>query len=233
MFPLRDINPTHNTPYVVFGFVAINTLVWLLQFGLSLALGPEVFAGFNMTWGAIPRRLLIFSSDGLFNPQALATPLSYMFLHGGWLHFITNMWFFGVFGDNVEDRLGHRRFLVFFLLCGVLALATHMVVDPASKLPLVGASGAIAGVLGAYVVLHPLARVVTFIPLFFVVEVPAFLFIFVWFGIQVLSSTLGGGHGGGVAFAAHVGGFLAGVILLPLFLPRGRDKGASDSTPLA
>ena len=215
MFPLRDINPVRTTPLVTWMLVVANVSVWLWQVWLSLAGGDLPFAAFVERWGVVPVHLTEL------DPSAAVTPFSSMFLHGGWFHLIGNMWFLWVFGDNVEERMGRTRFLLFYLLCGLAAVMTHVTLAPESSTPVVGASGAIAGVLAAYLVLHAMARVVTLIPPFFLVEVPAFVFLFVWFGIQLLHGTatlrtLGEGQGG-VAFFAHVGGFLAGLVLVFAF----------------
>ncbi len=218
MFPLRDINPVRTMPVLTWTLVFVNVSLWLFQYWLYLAGGGDRFATFIFQWGVVPARLL--ELDGLI------TPVSSMFLHGDWLHLAGNMWFLWVFGDNVEDRMGKLRFAVFYLACGFAAVVAQVLIDPSSTVPMVGASGAIAGVLAAYVVLHPMARVITFIPLFFLVEVPAFVFVFVWFGFQLLSGTeaLGaiGQNQGGVAFFAHIGGFLAGLILV--FVIRGPPR---------
>jgi membrane associated rhomboid family serine protease len=144
-----------------------------------------------------------------------------MFMHGGWMHLIWNMWFLWIFGDNVEDRLGHWRFLVFYLLCGVLAALAHLILHPTAKIPLVGASGAISGVLGAYLVSFPTAMIYTLVFIFFM-EIPAFLFLVLWFAFQFLSgaSELSGAEGAGVAYWAHIGGFVAGIFLVRVFRKR-------------
>jgi membrane associated rhomboid family serine protease len=157
------------------------------------------------------------------DPDAYWTVLTCMFLHGGWMHFIGNMWVLFLFGDAVEDRMGPARYLVFYLLCGLAAGLTHYLTNPTSPVPTVGASGAIAGVMGAYFVLFPTARVITLIPVFFfpfLVEIPAVVYLGVWFASQLFSGTLalvGPQYYEGVAWWAHVGGFVAGIALLPLF----------------
>lgn len=161
----------------------------------------------------------------------LLTPLTAMFLHGGWLHIISNMLYLYIFGDNVEDTLGHGRYLAFYLLCGFISFLTQIFINPASMVPNIGASGAVAGVLGAYFILFPGSRVVTLVPIFFfftMVEIPAFFFIGFWFLMQLLGGTAQLGRvnpfSGGIAFWAHIGGFLAGILLLKLFLPRWRIR---------
>ncbi|MEJ2219161.1 MAG: rhomboid family intramembrane serine protease, partial [Gemmatimonadota bacterium] len=156
--------------------------------------------------------------------------LTHMFLHAGWLHIIFNMWFLWIFGDNVEDRMGRARFLAFYLLCGLVAATTQMLVTPGSTIPSVGASGAIAGVMGAYLFLFPKARVIVLLPIFFFpffFELPAIVYLIFWFGLQLFSGTLALArpeHVGGIAFWAHVGGFTAGVVLYRLFLVRQKRR---------
>jgi membrane associated rhomboid family serine protease len=212
VLPLRDINPTRRTPVVTYLLIAVNLAMFVYQY---LLMSPEANQLFVEKHGAVP--FYLFSGYG----PALSTVLTSMFMHGGLGHIASNMWFLHVFGDNVEDTLGHVRYLVFYLVTGVVAVVAHGLIDASSQVPLVGASGAISGVLGAYIILHPRARVVTwaFILLF---EVPAWFFLLVWFAMQVLSGfgTLGDGRAG-VAFFAHIGGFVAGVLLV---LVSGRDR---------
>jgi membrane associated rhomboid family serine protease len=216
VIPLRDVNPTQRRPYVVYTIIAVNVAVWLYEF----MLGPDGMQQFVVDWGVVPKELL--------SGQQLLEPLTSMFMHGGWMHIIGNMWFLWVFGDNVEDDLGRVKFSIFYLLTGLAAVAAQVLVDPASGIPMVGASGAISGVLAGYVLLHPRARVLTLIPIFvFIqfVELPAFLFIFVWFGLQVLNGYLAiGSDMGGVAWFAHIGGFVAGIVLMLMFRPFVRKR---------
>jgi membrane associated rhomboid family serine protease len=214
VLPLRDINPTRRVPYVTYLFIAANLAVYVYQF---LTLSPVENELFVHRHGVVP--LFLLSGYG----PSLSTLLSSMFMHGGLAHMASNMWFLHIFGDNVEDVLGHFRYTLFYVFSGVAAAVVHAVIEPGSQLPLVGASGAISGVLGGYLLMFPRARVVTFFPLFFLFELPAFLFILVWFGIQLFSGfgTLGRGEGAGVAFFAHVGGFVTGFAWLLLF---GRPK---------
>lgn len=213
MIPLRDLNPTRRRPFVTWALIAVNVGVWLYQFSL----GPEMIS-FVHEWGAVPYHLTEGGKLGIY-----LTPLTSMFMHGGWVHLIGNMWFLHVFGDNIEDELGHERYLLFYLVAGLGAVALQTAIDPSSQTPMVGASGAIAGVLGGYMMLHPRARVLTMVPIvFFVhfVELPAFLFLFVWFGLQLmqgfLSLGVADGAAGGVAFFAHIGGFVVGLVLVRL-----------------
>jgi membrane associated rhomboid family serine protease len=218
VIPLRDINPTRTMPVLTYGLIVLNTAVFLFQASL-----PEAeFELFVRRYGLIPEML---TEDVYLG--SLITPLTSMFMHGGWLHLILNMWSLYIFGDNVEDVLGKPRFVLFYLVTGFGAAAAQVLVNPESEVPMVGASGAIAGVLGAYLKLFPGARVVTLIPLFpiffFVREIPAVFFIIVWFGLQVISGV--GSLGidadvGGVAIFAHIGGFLVGLALVARLRPR-------------
>ena len=203
MIPLRDIIPSRTTPVVTISLIAVNVLVFIYE----LSLGRDVDA-FTLYWGLVPAA---FSWVAVFTS---------MFLHGGFLHIIGNMLYLWIFGDNVEDRMGHGRFLVFYLLCGVAAALAQTITAPDSVIPMVGASGAIAGVMGAYFVLYPKSRIVTLIPIFFffqVIEVPAILFLGIWFLMQFLSgvgsiaTAVAGEPAGGIAFWAHVAGFVAGM----------------------
>lgn len=208
MIPLRDINPTQRAPLVVYGIILLNVVVFVYQF---LLLDVNASQAFVERHGVVPFYLL--SGYG----PSLSTPISSMFMHGGLYHLLSNMWFLHVFGDNVEDRLGHVRFLIFYVLTGAAAVLVHALMAPSSAIPLVGASGAISGVLGAYILMFPRTRIVTFVFIFFI-EVPAFVFIFVWFVMQVSEGcgTLVTPSQAGVAFFAHIGGFVAGVLLLLL-----------------
>jgi membrane associated rhomboid family serine protease len=213
VLPLRDINPTRRLPYVTYVLIALNLAVFVYQF---LRLSPLDNQLLVRTHGVIPMFLL--SGYG----PSISTLVTSMFLHGGLMHLLSNMWFLHIFGDNVEDAMGHLRFAVFYLTTGIVAALVHAFADPSSQLPMVGASGAISGVLGGYLVMFPRARVVTLFVVF-LVELPAILFILAWFGLQVFSGfgELGTGRGAGVAFFAHIGGFLAGVLWLLVF---GRPK---------
>lgn len=210
MLPLRDVIPSRTFPAVTIALIVANAVVWLYE----LTLPAEGIRQFLSTYGVVPAR---------FDPAAVLTS---MFLHGGWFHVIGNMWFLWIFGDNVEDRMGHRRFLVFYLLCGTGAAIGHVVMAPTSAVPTIGASGAVAGVMGAYLVLYPRSRVLTLIPLIIVwdiVEVPAVLLLGLWFALQVLSATMSAGGdptSGGIAFVAHVAGFLLGAVGVFVFRKR-------------
>ncbi|MGV8072945.1 MAG: rhomboid family intramembrane serine protease [Syntrophobacteraceae bacterium] len=226
MFPLRDENPTIHTSVVTFVIIGLNALTWIFVQGLGshLSLATSI-----CRYGLIPGELLgtvapgtkVVLGDGLacvLTPGANIWPIiTSMFMHGGWFHLIGNMWFLAVFGDNVEDALGSLRFILFYLLCGVAAAALQVATDPGSVLPMVGASGAISGVMGAYAVLYPRApvHVIVFLGFFITkIVVPAFLMLGYWFLIQLLGGIPAlAGTGGGIAFWAHLGGFLAGAIL--------------------
>jgi|SRR5579884_1726462 len=219
MIPLRDDNPTVLAPIVTVGFIAICTLVFLYQASLP----PQPGELFVYRYGAIPAS--VFGQASL-PPQLAAVPpfvtlITSMFLHGGWMHLIGNMLYLWIFGNNIEDVMGHVRFIIFYVTCGILAVYSHAITDPGSTIPLVGASGAISGVLGAYLVLFPRAQVLVLIPLGIftrLMYVPAGFVLGLWFVMQVLSGGMSlGRSGGGVAFFAHVGGFLAGIVLIGLF----------------
>lgn len=224
MLPLRDENPSILTPVVTLALIAVNVLAWLEVQGL----GDEAAVQSSVCrFGLIPARLFEdLSPSGVmpvgvcrgFAGQGWSTLMSSMFLHGSFAHLLGNMWFLWIFGNNVEDSMGHTRFVAFYLLCGLAAAVAQLATDPQSTVPMVGASGAIGGVMGAYVVLYPFVRVHMLIFFPFTVAIPAVWMLGYWFVIQLLSglSSLGFG-GGGVAFWAHVGGFAAGAILIPLF----------------
>jgi len=219
MIPLRDDNPTDITPVVTFSFIAACVLVFLYQTTLSGTMGEA----FVYQYGAIPA---VVFGEARLPPELMALPaygtlVSSMFLHGGWMHLIGNMLYLWIFGKNIEDVMGHAKFIIYYLLCGTLAALSHAMIDPASTVPMVGASGAISGILGAYLLLFPRARVLVLIPLGFftrMMYIPAGLVLGFWFVMQVLSGGMSLGHeGGGVAFFAHIGGFIAGMVLIGLF----------------
>ncbi len=231
MFPLRDDNPTLATPVVTIAIVLANVLVWVLVQGI----GSEPWLSRSVCeLGFIPGELSGRAPDGLHVPlgpttacvihyasATWVTPLTSMFLHGGWFHVLGNMWFLWVFGNNVEDSMGRVRFVAFYLLCGLAAAAAQAGADPSSAIPMVGASGAIGGVMGAYATLYPRANVNMLVVLGFYVtraDVPAYLVLGYWFLLQVLGGIPAlGASGGGVAFWAHTGGFAAGVVFSFLF----------------
>jgi membrane associated rhomboid family serine protease len=228
MFPIRDINPSRHTPFATMALIAVNVLLFLRE----LALPPQAAERLMYLYGLVPARFL--------HPQLVATAgfpahtywpfLTTMFLHGGWLHIIGNMWFLWIFGDNVEDRMGPLRFLGFYLLCGVAAGFVHVITNPVSRVPAVGASGAIAGVMAAYLVLFPRARILAVFPIFFwpiFFEVPALLYLPFWFLMQFFigaTAITGPPEVGGVAWSAHVGGFVTGLLTFWMFLrPRRKE----------
>lgn len=230
MFPIRDDNPAVLTPYVTYAIVILNTLVWVFVQGLGAS--PQLSASICQ-FGLIPAELLQNLPDQAriaLGPETYCvpgdspnwlTPLTSMFMHGGWLHIIGNMWFMWIFGDNVEDSMGHFRFALFYILCGLAASALQVISAPESAIPMVGASGAIGGVMGAYILLFPRVRVHLLLILgFFVttVAVPAVLMLGYWFALQLISgvATIGSDEGG-VAFWAHIGGFVAGAGLALIF----------------
>lgn len=214
MIPLRDDNPSRTTPFVTVAIIAANIAVFVYQ----IALGP-VEEEFVTRYGAIPAEVLHWGSYEHSFPLPY-TLFSAMFLHGNFLHIGGNMLFLWVFGDNVEDFLGHVKFLFFYLTTGAVASLAHIVVSPDSGVPMIGASGAISGVLGSYFLLYPTARVLTlvpFFPFFFRAQLPAAMFLGLWFLMQMLNAPAGGG----VAWYAHIGGFVAGFVLT-IFASRGK-----------
>jgi len=219
MIPLHDDNPTKLTPVVTIASIAVCILVFLYQ--ASLPFDPD--NTFVFQYGAIPA--LLFGQADLPETVVLipayATLITSMFLHGGWMHLIGNMLYLWVFGNNIEDVMGHAKYVVFYLTCGILAALSHALTDPSSPIPMVGASGAISGVLGAYVLLFPRARVLVLMPGLGATKVAAGVVLGMWFVMQLLSGGMSiGSQGGGVAFFAHIGGFLAGMALIGLFKRR-------------
>ncbi|HET7464292.1 MAG TPA: rhomboid family intramembrane serine protease [Longimicrobium sp.] len=219
MIPLRDDNPTEMRPVVTVLLIALNLACWLLLQGAGA--DPDRLQASVYNFGAIPCDLTHrceLSAPGLGWAQLLTS----MFMHGGWQHILGNMLFLWVFGNNIEDSMGHVRFILFYLICGIAAGLAHVFLSPGSQVPAVGASGAISGVMGAYVVLYPQARVQTWIPPLFIVHIRAWFFLIYWFFIQVVMGvgSLGGGDSGGVAVWAHVGGFVAGLALIKVFESR-------------
>src|SRR4051794_5608146 len=217
MIPLRDVIPSRTTPYVTVTIIILNALAWLFE----ISMPRENLSVFLQVWGVVP---------AAFIPVTL---VSSMFLHGSWSHVIGNMWYLWIFGDNVEDRLGHGRFIAFYLLCGIVASFGQIALDPGSTLPMIGASGAIAGVMGGYFVLYPQSRVLTLIPLIIIweiIELPAIMLLGFWFLMQLFSAgaiavTASTGAGsGGVAFMAHVAGFVVGMIGVLIFRKRQRPE---------
>jgi membrane associated rhomboid family serine protease len=223
MIPLRDDNPRRTFPFVTYTLVGLNVLAFLWELSLGQQLDRAVFS-----IAFIPAR---FWLPGNWTADLLTIVVS-MFLHGGLMHIGSNMLYLWIFGDNIEDRLGHFRYLIFYLACGFAATYAHAIFSSGSRLPAIGASGAIAGVLGAYLILFPHARVMTLIPIFFFItvrELPAIIILGLWFVLQLFSGV--GSLGvpdaqdmGGVAYFAHIGGFVAGMVLIGLFGGFGRPR---------
>ena len=226
MIPIRDDTPRFSTPFVTYFIIALNTLVFLFELSVSQQ-GRGALNGLIYHFGVVPLRFdhilaawPASSLTGLFLPI-----LTSMFLHASWLHLIGNMWFLWIFGDNIEDYLGHFSYLLFYLVCGFAAAITHILLNAGSRLPSVGASGAIAGVMGAYFVLYPKARVMMWFPPIFFFHLPAWLVLGYWFFMQFLSGAATSiaetsQTNGGIAFWAHVGGFVAGVVLIKVLPER-------------
>ena len=219
MIPIRDENPTRLKPVVTVGIIVANVAVYAFQFMLPLPDQERFVYVFGSIPALVTRDFLLLPSL----PAHWATLFTSMFVHGGLFHLGGNMLYLWIFGNNIEDHLGHVRFVFFYLVCGLTAGLSHVVADPASTVPMVGASGAISGVLGAYLLLYPRARVQVLVWFFFFVRfvyVPAFLVLGIWFIMQ-LTGVLGSGYNGqgGIAWFAHIGGFLAGMILVHLFGP--------------
>jgi len=233
MIPLKDRNPSSTMPVVNVALILANTAAFLYE----LMMPDRVENAFVASYALIPAHVTHVLAGAHPSLQSAALPFfTSMFLHGGWLHLIGNMWFLWVFGDNVEDRLGHISYLFFYLFCGFGAGLTHVMMNLGSSTPTVGASGAISGVLGAYIVLYPRAKVLTLVPLiifWFTVDLPAFLILGYWFAIQFFSgiSSVGArAANGGVAYWAHIGGFVLGVIMVKLWpeRPQRQWRTASD-----
>lgn len=224
MFPIRDHNPSNRTPYVTYGLMAANILIFLSYFP-GLSADPYALDRFYTAFALTP---------------AISDPFTYVssiFLHGGWMHLAGNMLFLWIFGDNMEDEMGHLRYLLFYLVCGIGASLAHVLSAPGSMIPLVGASGAIAGVMGGYLLLFPRARIdilLILVVIFKIVPVPAWLMLAIWFAIQLFSGIGDTASGGGVAYWAHAGGFILGLVLtVPLWLKRGGPAfwAANDGLP--
>jgi rhomboid family protein len=212
MIPLRDVIPSRTTPYVNVSIIVLNALAWFFE----LSIPNDVLPRFIEVYGIVPAHF------------SLITVFTSMFLHGSWMHVIGNMWYLWIFGDNVEDRLGHGRYIAFYLLCGFAAALGHVALNAGSLVPTIGASGAIAGVMGAYFVLYPQSRVLTLIPIIFyieIIELPAIFLLGFWFLMQLFSAGAIAANvsaGGGVAFMAHVAGFVTGAVAVFLFRQRRR-----------
>lgn len=221
MIPLRDSQPSDSKPLVTLLLIVVNFLVFFYE----LSLDPYSRNHFIATYAVVPDQL------------TLSSLVTSMFLHGGWLHIIGNMWFLWIFGDNVEDLLGHGKFLLFYLVCGVAAGMVQVAVNPGSRLPTIGASGAIAGVMGAYLVRFPRSHILTLVPIFFFLttfDLPAWVLLAYWFLIQFFSGVGAVAYSnlseGGVAWFAHVGGFVAGIVLVFIMHPQQPYRRRKDFT---
>ena len=237
MIPLRDANPTRRAPILTVGLIVTCVVVWFYELGTETTAGERGLTALFLQYGLVPAELTAALATGRDLIGELASLLSSMFLHGGWLHLIGNMLYLWIFGNNIEDRFGHLGFLAFYVLGGVVAAGTQVFIDPSSEIPVIGASGAIAAILGAYVVLYPRARVLSLVFLGFfyqLLEVPALLILGFWFVLQLISGfgSLGAQSSieGGVAFFAHIGGFVAGALtaLVVQRLGRGPDRRAGS-----
>ncbi len=217
MIPLRDTQPSTAYPVVNHTLIGLNVLVYLLQIGQGDGLERFVYI-----YGLVPARYSVDQVGRYFSSgQQLFSLVSFMFLHGGFWHLLGNMWSLYIFGDNVEDRLGAVRYLAFYLLCGMASGASHLLFNVHSNIPVIGASGAIAGVMGAYVLIHPRARILTLVPLFFIplfFEIPAFFFLGIWFVMQFINAAGSHAANSAIAWWAHIGGFVFGMIFLKAFL---------------
>ena len=219
MIPLKDDNPTSTYPYVTIGLIVINILVFFYE----ISLGPD-FGPFLNRYGAKPLLVINMTSPHGY-PSPHTTVFTSMFLHGGLLHVAGNMLYLWIFGNNVEDSMGHLRFIIFYLLSGIIAVFTFSFVNPRSIIPMVGASGAISGVLGAYLILFPRAKVLTLVLFGFyvrIIKVPAVFVLGMWIFVQIINGSVSGRTGGGVAWFAHIGGFVTGMILIGLFKKRNK-----------
>jgi membrane associated rhomboid family serine protease len=240
VIPLRDNNPTYRIPHVTYVLIAVNVLVYLYEVTIGSMHRPpsREFAIFIVTYGATPSHIvsvLLHPGQWFFYP--MGTLVTSMFIHGGFWHLAGNMLFLYIFGDNIEDALGHVRFLIFYLLCGIAASAAHVGIDlveallglsPVSSIPMVGASGAIGGIMGGYILLYPRARVLSLVFFFFItiIEIPALWFLGGWLVLQFLGglNNIGAGNVGGTAFWAHIGGFLMGMWLIRLWMKSNRYR---------
>ena len=216
MIPLRDTTPTRNYPVVNTAIIGINVVVYLIQ----LLQGPEINR-FIYIYGLVPARYSIPHVAEYFTlAHQVFSLVSFMFLHGSFWHILGNMWSLYIFGDNVEDRLGPIRYALFYLLCGIASGLSHLILNLQSNVPTIGASGAIAGVMGAYFILHPRSKILTLIPIFFIpyfINIPAFIFLGLWFLLQFINAAGSHGTAGGIAWWAHIGGFVFGIVFLKLF----------------
>lgn len=220
MIPFKDDNPTSTFPFVTIILIVVNIVVFVMQ--MTHPSGPQNIV---FSYGAVPYSLMTFKTTQAVHP--FITVFTSMFLHGGLLHLTGNMLYLWIFGNNIEDRLGHTRFIIFYLLCGLVAAYSHAITDPLSKIPMIGASGAVSGILGAYLLMFPRARIHTLIFLGFfiqVVRLPAIVVIGLWIVIQLINGLTSTGMTGqtGVAWFAHIGGFIFGIIMVTFFVKKRR-----------
>lgn len=225
MIPLHDSIPRVHKPYMLYAIITVCSVIFLFEKSLPISQLTEFF----YVYGVVPARFTnpTWAASMHFPPDAEYVFITHLFIHGGWIHIIFNMWFLWIFGDNIEDVMGPLRFLLFYLTCGVVAIFVNMLFNPSSTAPVVGASGAIAGIMGAYFLLYPHAKVLTLIPIViipFFFYLPAVFFLLLWVGIQVVLgiAALSGHASNSVAWWAHIGGFISGVLLLPLFRKKNR-----------
>jgi len=229
MIPLKDDQPTHSFPFMTIALIAANILVFYYQ----VSLGPAA-EGFVFTYGAIPFNLMNTIESRVSVPMVAMSVFTSMFLHGGFLHLGGNMLYLWIFGNNIEDVMGKGRFIFFYLICGIVAVYSHASFEPQSRFPMIGASGAVSGVLGAYILLFPRARVLTLVPLGFftqLMRIPAVVVLGFWFLVQIFNSLLTPPGAGGVAWFAHIGGFVAGMGLIFFFKKRRGATPTRGTTP--
>jgi len=234
VIPLRDANPTRRTPVVTLALIVACFAVFAIELSVTASGGDPALERFFTEWGAVPALITRALNEGDYSSAAIRGIFGSMFLHGGWLHLLGNMLFLWIFGNNVEDRLGRLTFLVFYVAGGVAAALTQVFIAPESEVPLVGASGAIAACLGAYLILYPRARITSLVFLgiiYQLLDVPAVIMLGYWFVLQLIDgfASLGGGNAqGGVAFFAHIGGFVFGMIVGAVLRLTGFDRGAGS-----
>ena len=226
MIPIRDTIPSKNYPVVNHTIIGINVVLYLFEMSQGADLNRFIYI-----YGLVPARYSVPQIASYFSTfQQFFSLLSFMFLHGGFFHLLGNMWFLYIFGDNIEDRLGPFRYIAFYLLCGITSGLSHLVLNFHSNMPTIGASGAVAGVMGAYLILHPHAKILTLIPIIIIpwfIEIPAFFFLGLWFVLQFLNATGTHGSASGIAWWAHIGGFVFGIVFLKILLALP-ETGATD-----
>jgi membrane associated rhomboid family serine protease len=238
LIPLRDRNPTRRTPIVTFLLIGACFAVFALELSISVSGGDQALERFFEMWGAVPSKISAAIGSGSYLSQPMLGTITSQFLHGGWLHILGNMLFLWIFGANVEDAMGRWRFPLFYVAGGLAASALQIAIHPDATAPTIGASGAIAAVLGGYIVLYPRARVVTIVILIFfftLIELPAWVMLGVWFAEQAIFAATSVGNaavGGGVAYFAHVGGFAFGLVAVRLFARRVKQLPPAAGTPV-